>query len=138
MELTIASVVLTTAILSLLGTYTSCFNLNETNRNLTIALNSLQERLENIHSLRDMQTPLAAGHYTEQLANFPRKHCLVIDVFDNGADPDGISNADLFWISLSLSWKQAGNRIIGEDNGSGIGGTELNGSLDGTEDTNGN
>lgn len=135
MELTLASAVLITAILGLLGTYTSCMNLNETSRSLTTALNLLQERLEDMHNQRAF---LVAGHSTEQLADFPGGNCLAIDIFDDGSDPDGVSNANLLWISLSLSWAQKGNRIIGEDNGSGIGGIELNGTLDGTEDVNGN
>lgn len=135
MELTLASAVLIAAILSLLGTYTSCLNLNETSRNLTTAFNLLQEKLENMYNRR---ASLVAGHSTEQLADFPSGNCLATDIFDDGNDPDGVSNADLLWISLSLSWAQKGNRIIGEDNGSGIGGIELNGTLDGTEDVNGN
>ena len=136
MELMIAAAVLSIALLGLLGVFTRCFGLNETAKNLTIAINGAQEKLEQIRNLRDAGTPRPAGHYSENVSNFPVQHRVAIDIFDDGTDPDGISNSDLFWISVSVSWKQKGGRIIGEDNGSG-GGIPLNGGIpDGTEDAN--
>lgn len=131
MELVIAAAVLAGALLGLLGVYLNCFNLNESTKNLTLAINGAQQKLEQIHNLRDLGTARPAGNYSESLSNFPAEHSVAINIFDNGSDPDGISNNDLFWIGISVSWKQKGGRIIGEDD-------NLNGNLDAGEDDNGN
>jgi hypothetical protein len=138
MELMIGTAVLVIALLAMLLVFTSCMGLNDTSGNLTAAMTVAQQKLEELRNLRDSGMPLAAGHYSETLDNWSSfDHRVAIDIFDDGSDPDGRSNADLYWISISVSWRQKGGRIIGEDNGAGAG-VALNGICDGTEDVNTN
>ncbi len=100
-------------------------------------MNSARQVMEQLRSERDGGAPRAPGHYVDQMANSPIAHRVAIDIFDDGTDPDTESNADLHWVSVSVTWMQERGRIFGEDDGTG-GGVALDGVLNGAEDANGN
>jgi prepilin-type N-terminal cleavage/methylation domain-containing protein len=152
-ELMIAAAVTAVALLGLLGVFSGCFSTDESSRDLTASMNISRHIVEEIRMLRDearenpnkdfpvdYQVEIAALEVNAEANatnNLGILLDVVIDVFDNGLDPNGISNADLCWINVSISWMQKGGRIYGEDNGSG-GGTALDGAINGSEDANGN
>lgn len=122
LELMIAATVLVVALLGLLGVFTGCFGLNETARNLTIAINGAQERLEQIRNA-DFGTIIA--NY-----NGPFN----VSGLDGMGRVDATyvagSNNNLIDIRVVICWRQGRNRIIGED-------ANLDGVFDlVTEDTN--
>lgn len=130
MELMFACAILLIAIGGLLGTYVLCFNLNETAKNLTLATNAIQQKLEEI---RDYQFEDIASHYdntTFDITEFSNQNA-------KGSVVVYYETPDLLLVVVSVSWRQRGGRIIGEDNGRG-GGIALNGYLDGGEDLNNN
>jgi len=117
----IAAAVLVVALLGLLGVFTNCFGLNETARNLTIAINGAQERLEQIRN----------ADFGTIIANYNGPF--------NVSGLDGIGRVDATYVAGSnnnlidtrvvICWRQGRNRIIGED-------INLNGNLDAGEDVN--
>jgi len=117
LELMIAAAILIVALLGLLGVFTGCFGLNETARNLTIAINGAQEKMEEIRNAD-------FGTITNYSGPF------------NVSGLDGIGRVDATYVAGSLidirvviCWRQGRNRIIGED-------INLNGNLDAGEDVN--
>ncbi|MBU3933384.1 MAG: prepilin-type N-terminal cleavage/methylation domain-containing protein [Candidatus Omnitrophica bacterium] len=121
LEVMIAAAVLVVALLGLLGVFTNCFGLNETARNLTIAINGAQERLEQIRN----------ADFGTIIANYNGPF--------NVSGLDGIGRVDATYVAGSnnnlidtrvvICWRQGRNRIIGED-------INLNGNLDAGEDVN--
>ncbi len=128
-ELMIAAAILVIALVGLLAAYTGCFGLNETARNLTIAMSGAQKEMEKIRNLAFSQISAEDGNSFEIAG--------IADADSEGVIEVDSSNPDLLVVTVTVCWRQKGGRVIGEDNGSG-GGTLLNGNLDGTEDTNGN
>ncbi len=123
LELMIGAAVLIEALVGLIAAYTGCFTLNEEARNLTIAINGAQDKMEEIRNLSFNQIAAQDG------TNFE------IDGLSD-TDSEGIvevdsSNPDLLVVIVSICWRQKGGRIIGED-------SNLNGDLDAGEDANGN
>ena len=123
LELIIGSVILVVAIVGLLAAFGNCFTINEGARNLTIAMNNAQGKIEEIRNLTFDQVAAQDG------ANFE-----IIELPDN--DSEGIveintNNPNLLTVTITVCWRQKGGRIFGED-------TNLNGALDTGEDTNGN
>lgn len=127
LELMIAAVVLVAALLGLLGVFTGCFGLNETARNLTIAINGAQEKMEEIRNAD-------FGTITNYSGPFN------ISGLDGMGRVDAIyvpgTNNSLIDIRVVICWRQGRNRIIGEDDGTGAGGIALDGVLNGNEDVN--
>jgi len=122
LELVIAAAILIMALLGLLRIYIGCFNLNETARNLTAAINGAQKEMERIHSLAF--SSISAGTFE-------------IDAIA-GADSEGIvevCNADpeLLVVTVTVCWRQRNGRIIGENSDLDDGVFDLV-----TEDENGN
>lgn len=127
-ELMVAVALLVAVLLGLLGVFIGCANLNETSRNLTIAMYGAQQQLEIIRN-----------YDFEDIANGPSP--LSIDgspnLFDaaplNGAGAMFISpfggDADIYQVRIVVTWFQKGGRQIGED-------TDLDGILDAGEDDN--
>jgi len=135
-ELMIAATIMIVAMAGLLGAYVLCFNLNETAKNLTLATAAVQEEIETI---RNWPFSTIANAPADDNPGFQGA------VFNAAGLPAGSavgsvriddSDPDLLKITVSVSWRQRGGRIIGEDNGRG-GGIALNGRLDGTEDVDG-
>ncbi len=137
LELMIAATIMVVAMAGLLGAYVLCFNINETAKNLTLATAAVQKEIETISN---WPFSTIANAPTDAFPGFQGA------IFNAAGLPAGSavgsvriddSDPDLLKITVSVSWRQRGGRIIGEDNGRG-GGIALNGNLDGTEDVNGN
>lgn len=136
LELMIAAAIMIVAMTGLLGAYVLCFNINETAKNLTLATAAAQEEIETI---RNWPFSTIANAPTDNPPGFQGEVFNVTGLAAGdamGSVRIDDSNPDLLKISVSVSWRQQGGRIIGEDNGSG-GGIALNGRLDGAEDLDG-
>ena len=124
LELMIGAAVLIVALVGLIAAYIGCFTLNEGARNLTIAINGTQAEMERIRNLSFDQIDDQNG------TNFE------IDGLDS-SESEGIvevdsSNPDLLKVAVTVSWRQKGGRVFGEDR-------NLNGIFEpATEDINGN
>ncbi|MDD5546749.1 MAG: prepilin-type N-terminal cleavage/methylation domain-containing protein [Candidatus Omnitrophica bacterium] len=131
MEVMFSGAIMLVAIGGLLGAYVLCFNLSETARNLTLATNAIQQKLEEIR----YQKLNIVNHYDYNTFDIPgfavqnAKGVVYVDAIPN--------STDLKRVTISVSWRQKGGRIIGADNGSG-GGIALNGVRDGTEQADAN
>lgn len=130
-EVLIASTLLVVALCGLLGAYVLCYNLIETARNTTLATNAVQLKLEEIrdHNFYDIEADYDSTSFT--VIGFSAQNA-------RGAIAVQPVTSDLLRVTVSVSWRQRGNRIIGEDNGRGVGGVALDGQMNGTEDVNGN
>ena len=134
-EVVIAMLVVFVAVIGLLAAYASSFELVETARNTTYALNEAQEKIEELrgHTFTDIYT-----YYTTP----PNDRFDVdgisatdgegsIEIINDGSDPQGLTSANLLQVTVTVCWSQRSGRIIGED-------TDLDGELDAGEDANGN
>lgn len=135
-ELMIGAAIMIIALVGLLATYTGSFRLNETAGNLTIAINIGQEKLEEIrnHSFDSIVTDYSSGGSPGGTFNpSPLDGSGIIDIIDDGSDdPEHVTSSDLLQITITISWRQKANRVIGED-------ADLNGTWDlASEDANGN
>lgn len=121
MELMIASAILMFIIIGLLYSYIACFELNEFNRNLTLANNALQAEMESLRETPfDSLLLLDGTSFT--LGGFPSGSSMgFIDIY---ATP----YSDLIYVRLVGSWRQKSGRIIGED-------INLDGMLQPSEDS---
>ena len=128
-ELMIASVVIAAALLGLLGVFTACLGLNETSQNITLAINEAQEKLEEIRNT-NFASIIASHNGPFALSGLDGRG-LVDATYVTG------SNNNLINIRVVICWRQRGERIIGEDDGTGAGGIALDGVLNGSEDADG-
>lgn len=122
-EALLAGAILAFVLCGILATYISCLELIAIARNLTAAINAAQEKLEEI---RDYSFSLIYSDYNNQsftVSGIPQGAKGVIYVDD--------SNPELLKVTVSVSWLNRSNRVIGED-------ANLNGILDSGEDLNGN
>jgi len=142
-ELMIAALVLVTILVGLLASYVTCFDLNETNRNTTSALNAAQEKMAEI---RNWNFDTVCSDFNTDPDNkftvfgMPAGESMgvvyaYVDTEYNTC-PGGFNctcNYDILRVVISVCWRQKGGRVIGED-------TNLDGVLDvgAGEDTNGN
>ncbi|UCB56565.1 MAG: prepilin-type N-terminal cleavage/methylation domain-containing protein [Candidatus Omnitrophota bacterium] len=151
-ELMVAVALLVAVLLGLLGVFIGCANLNETSRNLTIAMYGAQEQLEVIRNYDDFDM-IANDFFVNGSPNLfdPAGEDDDLDgVLDAGEDDNGngvldsplngagamfISpfgappDADIYQVRIVVTWFQKGGRQIGED-------TDLDGILDAGEDDN--
>ncbi|MFC1667145.1 prepilin-type N-terminal cleavage/methylation domain-containing protein [Candidatus Omnitrophota bacterium] len=124
LEIMIATAILVIAISGLMATFAGLSSLNENSKKLTLATTSSQDKMEEIREYLDangLATTYSA--YNGQAFNpngFPSS---------KGAVSIDNTNPDFLEISVSVSWRERGNRILGED-------TNLNGALDAGEDLN--
>lgn len=155
LEVMIAAAVLVVALLGLLGVFTGCFGLNETARNLTIAINGAQEKLEEIRNYSSDSFDTMVGDYSsggtegntftispanwlaagEQSAVIYFRNPATGAILNTG--PTASPGLNLYEVRITVCWRQKGGRIIGEDGGTG-GGIALDGVLNGNEDADGN
>lgn len=123
MELMIAAGVLVFALLGLLAVFIGCSGLNETARNLTIAINGVQREIEGIRNLPFNQIDELDGSSFEITGIADSESEGIIEVDD--------SNPELLVVTVTVCWRQQG-RVIGEDK-------NLNGIFEpSTEDANAN
>ncbi len=141
-ELMLAGVILTVALVGLLGSYLLSFNLNETAKNMTSATYAIEQQIEEI---RDSNFNLIFNDYNNTvfrvndaalLAGNPVQISFTPNFETAGSVRVDNSDPNLLKITVSMCWRQQNDRIIGEDNGRG-GGIALNGMLDGAEDADG-
>lgn len=129
MELMLAATILVVALVGLLATYVGCFTINETAKNLTLAINAAQQKLEEIRDYNFYKIYEDYNNTTFEVSEIP-------DSDAEGSVNIDDTDPDLIKITVSVCWQQRGGRIHGEDNGRG-GGVALNGKIDGTEDGDG-
>lgn len=126
LELMLAATILIVAVAGLLASYVLCFNLAETAKNMTLATTAIQFKLEEIrdHTFGDITADFDNTTFT-------------VSGFGAGQATGAIYvesiTTDILRVTVSVCWRQRGNRIFGEDNGRG-GGVTLSGHLEGTED----
>lgn len=126
LEVMLASTILIVALCGLLASYVLCFNLTETAKNMTLATNAIQFKLEEI---RDYDFNKIAAVYDNTT--------FTVSGFAAGQATGTISieniTTDILRVTVSVCWRQRGGRIFGEDNGRGAG-IALSGHLEGNED----
>lgn len=123
-ELMIAAAILIIVLCGILATYVSCMELISISKNLSFAVNSAQCKIEEI---RDYSFSKIYNDYNRQTFTVSE----IIAGNSKGVVYIDNSTADLLKVTVSVCWKQRGNRIIGED-------LDLDGILDTGEDTNNN
>ncbi|PIQ89019.1 MAG: hypothetical protein COV72_05090 [Candidatus Omnitrophica bacterium CG11_big_fil_rev_8_21_14_0_20_42_13] len=108
-EIVIAMLIIGIALTGLLATYLTCFELVETARNTTYALNGAQKKLEEIrdHNFSDIYT-----YYTNN-PNFAVDGIAIGD--SNGLVEVDNTNPDLLLVTVTACWRQKNGRIIGGD-----------------------
>lgn len=140
-ELMLAVFVLLIAILGLLASYISCIALGMTAKNITVALNGAKAKIEEI---RNSSFYTVVGDYSLggaqgdsfHINNWPEAagHCGAVEIVDPdptnpnpGVKLNTSSTANpglnLYEVRVTVSWREKGNRIIGEDR-------NFNGQLD--------
>ncbi len=118
-EVILATAILASALVGILGTYVTCLVLMTTSQNVNAATNAAQGIIEEIRS-----TP-----FTQVVDDYNGMVFTVNDIPFSArvVYVDDSVNAEFLDVTVSICWRQ-GNRIIGED-------TNLNGVLDAGEDT---
>lgn len=129
MELMLAVLIVIFVLSGLLLTYIATFGLIETTKNITLASNGAQKKMEEI---RD--------HTFTDIYSYYNGSTFIVDGFGSG-DSKGnvkvevqqgtISNPILLKVTVTVCWRQRAGRVIGEDK-------NLNGVLDPGEDENSN
>ena len=122
LEVMIATAILVIAISGLLATFTGLFSLNENARNLSLAIISAQDKMEEIRESNFNNIYNTYNNASFDVAGFDPGEAKGSISIDN-------SDPDLLEVYASVSWRERSNRIIGED-------VNLNGSLDAGEDLN--
>lgn len=109
-EVVIAMLVVFIAVIGLLAAYASSFELVETARNTTYALNEAQEKIEELrgYNFFDIFTDYANTNFTVDGISAGNSNGLV--EVDN-TDPD------LLVVTVTVCWRQRSGRIIGGDSG---------------------
>jgi len=107
-ELLLAVSILAFVLTGLLLTFISCLTLNETTKNLTFAINSAQDRLEEIRDYTFSQIHNDYNGHTFEIPEIPGNSRGVVEV-DN-------SNPDLLKITVIVCWRQKGKVIGGDEN----------------------
>jgi prepilin-type N-terminal cleavage/methylation domain-containing protein len=154
-EVMIAAAISVVVLLGLLGAYIGCFNLNESAKNLTIAINGAQQKMEEIrnHCFDHFDTVVSDYSPAGLVGNTftispgiwlaPANQSAVVYILNPqtgvilNTGPAANPGLDLYEVRTVVCWRQRGARTIGEDNGRG-GGIAFNGICDGAEDANGN
>jgi prepilin-type N-terminal cleavage/methylation domain-containing protein len=114
MELLMAILVLVIALVGLLYAYVGCFNLNETARNLTVATNAAQQRMEEI---RNTSFDSIVGAYNNQ--TFTISNWLSTQDYIGKSFVTTVVANQLLKATVVICWRQGGGRIIGQAQDSG-------------------
>lgn len=138
-EVLLAVAILAFALCGILATYLACFNLTITSKNVNISTSAAQGVIEEIRNtpysrmVDDHQVQMGGLFYNLTLVsnNLYRLNFTVNNLPQNmGVVYINQANPDLLTVTAAVCWKQ-GNTVIGED-------ANLNGVLNGGEDSNGN
>lgn len=114
MELLIAILVLVIALVGLLYTYVGCFNLNETARNLTVATNAAQQRMEEIRNTNFDSISGTFNNQTFTVSNWLSAQNYIAKSFISTVVANQLLKA-----TVVICWREKGGRIIGEAQDSG-------------------
>ena len=120
-EVLLALAILSVALCGILATYVACLDSISTSKNVNLATTASQSLIEQIRATPFTQILNTWDNLTFSVNNMPTNKGIIY--IDN-------TNAELFIVTISVSWRQ-GNKIIGED-------TNLNAVLNAGEDKNGN
>jgi len=122
MELMIAVVILMVALTGLIATYVSCFDLNETARNLNYAMMAAQAKMEEIRAeaSTNYDTNLIAkyavpANCTFKISTFFPSGSPIADGDNNGSVIVSESTSGKAEVTIRVCWRQRGGRIIGGD-----------------------
>ncbi|MEK6715594.1 MAG: prepilin-type N-terminal cleavage/methylation domain-containing protein [Candidatus Omnitrophota bacterium] len=109
-EIVIAMLVVFIAVIGLLAAYASSFELVETARNTTYALNEAQEKVEELrgHNFFDIFDDYANTNFTVDG---------IAAGNSNGLVEVGNTNPGLLLVTVTVCWRQRSGRIIGGDSG---------------------
>lgn len=123
MELMIAVTILLVCLVGLIATYVSCFDLNETMRNYSIAVNAAQMKMEEVKNYNFYQI---LSHYNDPAEG---KFFEIADLYTAGSSPIAAGdsrgmvtvsllegdalNPEVLQVSVYICWRQRGDRIIG-------------------------
>jgi len=120
-ELMVAAMVTVIAFMGILYTYARYLELDELSRNTAIALQTSQNKIEAIKNTQFDQIVATFNNQTFTSSGINGRGVVTIDA----------TNPKLMLVTVTFSWKQTNNRMMGED-------TNLNGVLNTGEDKNGN
>lgn len=120
-ELLVAAMLLATAVVGLLLSYTKMIELQELSRNTTIAIEGMKDQVEMIKSTTFGLIP----------DTYDARTFSVTGLTGVGVTNVTVLEVDFLEIWVTYSWQQKNGRVIGEDQ-------NLNGVLDAGEDANGN
>lgn len=123
-EVVLAVGILVFVLCGILATYISCFELIATSKNMTLATNTAQRKIEEVRDYNFYNIYNDYNHQTFSVDEMPAGDSRGVIYVDD-------SNPELLRITVSVCWRQRAGRIIGED-------SNLNGSLNSGEDLNGN
>jgi len=132
-ELMFVIAILVFVVAGLLVAYVNCLTLNEFNLKFSIAMNLARQAAELTHYYSSNWSAIVSQEYDEAYmsANHNVEGYSEAIIVDNSVDPS------LKIITVVVCWRGKGGRIIGEDNGAGVSGNQLNGRRDSGEDANG-
>lgn len=127
-EVLIASVIIVVAILAILSTLIHCFDLQETSKNLGLAMSVARAKIEEMRN----------ADFTTLIVNYNGPFEVTGLNGKGRVDASYVagSNNNLIDVRIAICWRQKGGRIIGEDNGAGLG-IPLDGILHNDEDADG-
>lgn len=146
LELMIGSAILIVALAGLLAAFIGCLRLNETAKNLTIAINGAQEKLEEIrnYNFNTMVGAYSPGGsqgntFTIDPANWLAAENQRAVIYILNPQTGAILNTSplanpglaLYEVRIAVCWRQSTGRLFGEDD-------NLNGTLNIGEDDNSN
>lgn len=121
-EVLLGTAILAFVLCGILATYINCFDLISTSRNSTAAINSAQSVIEEI---RD-------SSFSSIFNDYNNRTFTVTEIpASRGVIYVNTTNPDLLRITISVCWRQQGNRVFGED-------LDLDGVIDAGEDRNAN
>jgi prepilin-type N-terminal cleavage/methylation domain-containing protein len=123
-EVVLAVGILVFVLCGILATYMSCLELMATSKNMTLATNAAQRKIEEIRDYNFYNIYSDYNNQTFSVDEMPAGDSSGV-IYVNNSDPE------LLQITVSVCWRQRAGRIIGED-------LDLDGSLDSGEDSNGN
>lgn len=119
LEIMIATAVLVIALTAILASYIACFELIAISKNLSLAMNACQAKIEEIRDFAFTQIPTFYNNYTFEVAQMPAGSSKGVVLVDS-------SDPDLLQVTVTVCWRQPNGRVIGEDK-------NLNGILDASE-----
>lgn len=142
-ELMVAALILVTILVGLLASYVTCFDLNETSKNTTLAVDAAQQKMAQVsdYSFANACSNFNNTNFTladSDLALMPAGESrgkIYVYAYTGSSTSNSCADCtcdyDMLRVVVSVCWRQKSGRVIGEDK-------DLDGILDAGEDTNGN